>query len=67
MVGEGADDAGGVFDDTVTAMVDELQSDATPFLLPTPNQTNETGYNRDCWILNPNSANTDAFIFIGKS
>lgn len=53
LVGEGADDAGGVFDDTITEMCQELISGAVPLLVPTQNATNDTGYNRDRYVLNP--------------
>lgn len=53
LVGEGADDAGGVFDDTMTEMCDELVSGAVPLLIPTPNSTSDTGYNQDKFLLNP--------------
>ncbi|CAB3370488.1 Hypothetical predicted protein [Cloeon dipterum] len=53
LVGEGADDAGGVFDDTITEMCQELTTNAVPLLLATPNSVNDTGYNRDKFILNP--------------
>lgn len=47
LIGEGADDAGGVFDDTITEMCQELQSDVSDLLIPTPNSLNDIGYNRD--------------------
>lgn len=47
LIGEGADDAGGVFDDTITEMCQELESDTLPLLIPTPNMLNDIGYNRD--------------------
>ena len=53
LIGEGADDAGGVFDDTITEMCEELQSGIVPLLISTPNAKNETGYNRDRFLLNP--------------
>ncbi|CAH1796720.1 unnamed protein product [Owenia fusiformis] len=53
LIGEGADDAGGVFDDTITEMCQELETGVVPLLIPTPNGQNETGYNRDRFILNP--------------
>ncbi|KAK9737174.1 HECT-domain (ubiquitin-transferase) [Popillia japonica] len=37
LVGEGADDAGGVFDDTITEMCQEIVTGAVPLLVPTPN------------------------------
>ncbi|KAG8303963.1 putative E3 ubiquitin-protein ligase herc1, partial [Homalodisca vitripennis] len=53
LVGEGADDAGGVFDDTMTEMCEELICGTVPLLIPTPNATNETGYNQDKFLVNP--------------
>ncbi|XP_076465936.1 putative E3 ubiquitin-protein ligase HERC1 isoform X3 [Babylonia areolata] len=53
LVGEGADDAGGVFDDTITEMCLELESGVVPLLIPTPNAKNESGNNRDRFLLNP--------------
>lgn len=47
LVGEGADDAGGVFDDTITEMCQELQTGVAPLLIATPNATADTGSNRD--------------------
>lgn len=53
LVGEGADDAGGVFDDTITEMCQELISGVVPLLVPTPNAINDEGFNRDKYLLNP--------------
>lgn len=47
LVGEGADDAGGVFDDTITEICQELENGTVPILIPTPNSSSEAGYNRD--------------------
>ena len=47
LIGEGADDAGGVFDDTITEMCVELETGVVPHLLPTPNSRTETGNNQD--------------------
>ncbi|XP_053720543.1 probable E3 ubiquitin-protein ligase HERC1 isoform X1 [Synchiropus splendidus] len=55
LVGEGADDAGGVFDDTITEMCQELETGAVDLLIPSPNATAEVGYNRDRFLLNPSS------------
>jgi E3 ubiquitin-protein ligase HERC1 len=69
LVGEGADDAGGVFDDTITEMCQELISGAVPLLVPTPNATNDTGYNRDRYLLNPTLCSSQHllwFKFLGK-
>ncbi|XP_071541149.1 LOW QUALITY PROTEIN: probable E3 ubiquitin-protein ligase HERC1 [Panulirus ornatus] len=53
LVGEGADDAGGVFDDTMTEMCNELVTGAVPLLIPTPNAVSDTGNNRDRFLVNP--------------
>lgn len=53
LVGEGADDAGGVFDDTITEMCQELTTGIVPLLIPTPNAINDEGFNRDKFLLNP--------------
>ena len=53
MVGEGADDAGGVFDDTITEMCREVASPELGLLVRTPNGHADAGRNRDRCILNP--------------
>ncbi|KAM6980533.1 putative E3 ubiquitin-protein ligase HERC1 [Aplochiton taeniatus] len=55
LVGEGADDAGGVFDDTITEMCQELETRVVDLLIPSPNATAEVGYNRDRFLLNPSA------------
>ncbi|KAL7980305.1 hypothetical protein Chor_014634 [Crotalus horridus] len=55
LVGEGADDAGGVFDDTITEMCQELETGIVDLLIPSPNATAEVGYNRDRLLLNPSA------------
>nr|QHB15577.1 putative E3 ubiquitin-protein ligase HERC1 [Bemisia tabaci] len=65
LIGEGADDAGGVFDDTITEMCNELLSFTVPLLIPTPNKTSETGYNQDRYLINPQLKNLDWFKFLG--
>uniref|UniRef100_A0A8D8RZ78 HECT-type E3 ubiquitin transferase n=1 Tax=Cacopsylla melanoneura TaxID=428564 RepID=A0A8D8RZ78_9HEMI len=69
LLGEGADDAGGVFDDTITEMCSELLSSAVPLLVRTPNGLADTGYNRDRYILNPdltdNAQSLMHFKFLG--
>ena len=68
LIGEGADDAGGVFDDTITEMVDELQTSVVPLLISTPNSKNEAGYNQDRFLLNPSLTGTEhvnMFKFLG--
>lgn len=51
-MGEGADDAGGVFDDTIAQMMEELQTQTIKLLVLTPNGRNETGYNQDRYLFN---------------
>ncbi|XP_057655201.1 probable E3 ubiquitin-protein ligase HERC1 isoform X1 [Diorhabda carinulata] len=68
LVGEGADDAGGVFDDTITEICQEITSGVVPLLIPSPNAINDEGYNRDKFLLNPqltSSQNMSWFKFLG--
>ncbi|KAL1007751.1 hypothetical protein UPYG_G00091160 [Umbra pygmaea] len=55
LVGEGADDAGGVFDDTITEMCQELETGVVGLLIPAPNASAEVGYNRDRFLLSPSA------------
>ena len=54
LVGEGADDAGGVFDDVITEMCRELvdAKNELRVLIPTPNGQNDIGLNRDKFLIN---------------
>ncbi|XP_074033510.1 probable E3 ubiquitin-protein ligase HERC1 isoform X2 [Leptinotarsa decemlineata] len=68
LVGEGADDAGGVFDDTITEMCQEITSGVVPLLVPTPNALNDEGFNKDKYLLNPqltSAQNKIWFKFLG--
>ncbi|XP_065100040.1 probable E3 ubiquitin-protein ligase HERC1 isoform X2 [Paramisgurnus dabryanus] len=68
LVGEGADDAGGVFDDTITEMCQELQSGVVDLLIHTPNSSADVGSNTDRFLLNPAAASDDhmvQFRFLG--
>ncbi|XP_055518701.1 probable E3 ubiquitin-protein ligase HERC1 isoform X3 [Leucoraja erinacea] len=68
LVGEGADDAGGVFDDTITEICQELEMGIVDLLIPTPNVTAEVGYNRDRFLLNPSTCSEEhllQFKFLG--
>lgn len=70
LLGEGADDAGGVFDAIVTEMCDELLNGSVPLLIPTPNNLNDVGYNRDRFLLNPRLTSEEDLIlfrFLGKN
>uniref|UniRef100_A0A671VH49 HECT-type E3 ubiquitin transferase n=1 Tax=Sparus aurata TaxID=8175 RepID=A0A671VH49_SPAAU len=68
LVGEGADDAGGVFDDTITEMCQELQSGVVDLLIHTPNSFADVGSNTDRFLLNPAAFSEDnmvQFRFLG--
>ncbi len=55
LIGEGADDAGGVFDDVMSEMCRELSDNAgnqLDLLISTPNGKDEVGLNRDKFLLN---------------
>lgn len=70
LIGEGADDAGGVFDDTITEMCQEITSGVVPLLIPTPNAVNNDGFNRDKFLLNPQMNSQQHmmwFKFLGKA
>ena len=45
---EGAEDAGGVYNELMSSLSEEIQSTFLPLLVPTPNQINNMGTNRDC-------------------
>lgn len=51
-MGEGADDAGGVFDDTIAQMMEELQTQTVKLLILTPNGRAKAGYNQDRFLFN---------------
>jgi hypothetical protein len=69
LAGEGSIDVGGPFRETLTNMVAELETDALPLLIKTPNNRNEHGSSRDCFCLNPASitpTHAELFIFRGS-
>ncbi|CAG0917523.1 unnamed protein product [Notodromas monacha] len=51
--GEAADDAGGVFDETMTQMCEELTKSSLALLIPSPNNASQVGENQDAFLLNP--------------
>ena len=53
--GEGSADEGGPFRESIENIVDEIQSTSLPLLIPTQNNKNDHGLNRDCWTINPSS------------
>ena len=54
-LGEGSIDAGGPFRDSLTNIAEELESGVAPILIRTPNNRNEHGINRDCFIIDSRS------------
>jgi len=67
-VGEGVDDCGGGYSESIVEMCEELQNGALPLLIVTPNGRDESGANRDCFLLNPQLHSTlhqSMFKFLG--
>ena len=67
-IGESVDDVGGGYSESIAEMCEELQNGAVPILIPTPNGREETGVNRDCFILNPEATSPihlNMFRFLG--
>ena len=66
--GEGAQDLGGPYCESLSALCAELQSDSAatvvpapaPLLVPTPNARTGVGARRDCWLPNPGAASAGA-------
>lgn len=54
-LGEGGIDAGGLFRDALVDICKELQSTVLPLLTKTPNNKNDSGNFRECFILNPDA------------
>lgn len=48
-------DVGGPFRECIGNVVDELETDSLPLLIKTPNNRNDHGSNRECFMLNPAS------------
>ncbi|KAL5252247.1 hypothetical protein ACHWQZ_G015137 [Mnemiopsis leidyi] len=68
LIGEGADDAGGVFDDTITEMCAELENEVISLFSRTPNGQASSGFNQDKYLLNPSSTseeNLQQYTFLG--
>ena len=72
--GEGADDCGGAYSESISEMCEELQTPGVlPLLILTPNGLSNNGVNRDCFILNPSllsqpaggQAHRENFRFLG--
>ena len=67
-VGESVDDCGGGYSESIAEMCDELQNGSLPLLIQTPNGRDDTGVNRDCFIINPlatSHTHLSMFRFLG--
>ena len=67
-VGESVDDCGGGYSESIAEMCDELQNGSLPLLVQTPNGRDDTGVNRDCFIINPGATShlhANMFRFLG--
>ncbi|XP_077153037.1 E3 ubiquitin-protein ligase HERC2 isoform X1 [Ranitomeya variabilis] len=67
-VGESVDDCGGGYSESIAEICEELQNGLTPLLIVTPNGRDESGANRDCFLLNPAAKTTlhmNMFRFLG--
>lgn len=68
-VGESVDDCGGGYSESIAEMCEELQNGLTPLLIVTPNGRDESGANRDCFLLNPaakSPLHISMFRFLGS-
>ena len=67
-LGEGSVDAGGPFRDSLVNIVQEMEDGLVPLLIKSPNNRNDHGTNRDCFIINPSStspAHLEMFKWLG--
>jgi len=67
--GESVDDCGGGYSESIAEMCDELQNGSVAILIQTPNGRDESGSNRDCFLLNPSlksSLHQNMFRFFGE-
>ncbi|XP_076233389.1 E3 ubiquitin-protein ligase HERC2 [Calliopsis andreniformis] len=67
-VGESVDDCGGGYSESIAEMCDELQNGSLPLFIPTPNGRDDSGTNRDCFLLNPTAdspLHMNMFRFLG--
>ncbi|CAD6227584.1 GSCOCG00001264001-RA-CDS [Cotesia congregata] len=67
-VGESVDDCGGGYSESIAEMCDELQNGSLPLFIPTPNGRDDSGTNRDCFLLNPvakSQLHLSMFQFLG--
>ena len=68
LMGEGATDAGGPYNEIISTMCEELMSDFLPLFIPSPNNSHNTGLYRDAYIVNPDATSSlhmSMFYFLG--
>lgn len=67
-LGEGAIDAGGPYNEVMSAVCEELQSPYLPLLVQCANGIHNLGNNRDAWLPSPCSKphHLSMFLFLGK-
>ena len=66
--GESSIDAGGPYRDSITNVVNEMESGLVPLLIKSPNNRNEHGENRDCFVIDPKStspSHLEMYRFLG--
>ena len=66
--GESSIDAGGPYRDSIVNVVTEMESGLVPLLIKSPNNRNEHGANRDCFVLDPSStspSHLEMYRFLG--
>lgn len=67
--GESVDDCGGGYSESIAEICEELQNGLTPLLIVTPNGRDESGANRDCYLLSPAArapVHSSMFRFLGE-
>jgi hypothetical protein len=65
--GEGAIDVGGPYNEVIADIAEELQSPYLLLMVPSQNQIQNVGMNRDAWLISPRSASLlEPFLFLGK-
>ncbi|ETO26164.1 ubiquitin protein ligase [Reticulomyxa filosa] len=67
-IGEGSTDIGGPYRESLTNAISDLQSDAVPLFILSPNGRNSVGLNREKWIPNPSctsSLHLSMYEFVG--
>jgi len=67
-LGEGGQDAGGLFRDCISHLCSDLMSDSLPLFVPVPNASG-FGENQDAWVPNPSATSSlhlSMFRFVGK-